>query len=282
MMRSSIPDGSSLFVLREPQPTAAPAGDYILQATGASSRFAEPSRNFLEFGVVPHRRSGHPLAIAVERALASEQSTFFEEVDGLASLISHVLPVLLPTRRYAQTLRLWSAGCGTGQQTYSLAIALAELCPGLATWNFDIVGSDADAWSVARARQGIYTPSEVQRGLPTEWLVRHFEQLPAGGGWRFTSRLRERMSWLRLDPSRSCAAVGEADIVVCHQKLGQSECETRPVLLARLTDQLASDGFLILPSPEATLERGAGFERLHAGGPAVYRRVKHEISLLSA
>jgi chemotaxis methyl-accepting protein methylase len=90
------------------------------------------------------------------------------------------------------------------------------------------------------------------------------------------------MSWLQLDPSQSCAAVGVADIVVCHQKLGQSERETPSVLLTRLTDQLASDGFLILRSPETTLERGAGFERLHAGGPAVYRRVKREISLLSA
>jgi chemotaxis protein methyltransferase CheR len=281
-MRSSLPDGSSLFVLREPQPTAVPAGNYILQATGANSRFAEPLLNFLKFGVAPHRDSGHSLAVAVDRALTPEQSTFFEEVDSLASLITHVLPALLPNRRYAQTLRLWSVGCATGQQTYSLAIALAELCPALATWNFDIVGSDADAWSVARARRGIYTPSEVQHGLPTECLVRHFDQLPAGGGWRFTSRMAERMSWLQLDPSECCVAVGVADIIVCHQKLGQSERETRHVLLARLTDQLASDGFLILPSPEATLERGAGFERLHAGGPAVYRRIKREISLLSA
>jgi chemotaxis methyl-accepting protein methylase len=114
--------------------------------------------------------------------------------------------------------------------------------------------------------------------------VRHFEPLPAGRGWRFNSRLCDRMRWLQLDLSQSCAPVGVADLVVCHQKLGAGELDRgsgRP-LLARLSDQLASDGFLVLRSPESTLECGAGFERVCAAGPAVYRRVAREPSLLSA
>jgi chemotaxis protein methyltransferase CheR len=284
MMHSSISDRSSLFLLRGAQPAADAAGDYILEATRATSGAPELSSSLFELGVVPRRGAQHPLAAAVNQALAPQESRFFGEVGCLASIITHVLPTLLPRRRYAQNLRLWSAGCATGQQTYSLAVALAELCPGLANWNLEIVASDADAWTLARARQGIYTSSEVQRGLPTEWLVRHFEQLPGGRAWRISPRLAVRMRWLQLDLSQSCSSVSVADIVVCHRKLGEREIglPARRQLLARLTDQLASDGFLVLQSPDATLERGFGLELVYEGGPAVYRRIERDVSLLSA
>jgi chemotaxis protein methyltransferase CheR len=282
MMRPAISDRSSLFLLRGMQATADPAGDYFMQATGTKPGRPLSSLSFFELGMGQRRGPGHPFAAAVNRALAPKGSRFFGEVDGLTSLITHLLPALIPSRRYSQTLRLWSAGCGTGQQTYSLAIAFAELCPGLATWNLEIVASDRDAWAVDRGRKGIYSPTEVQCGLPTEWLIRHFEPLSAGDGWRCKAPLAERLRWLQLDLAQSCAAVGAADIVVCHQKLGELELPTRRQCLSRLTDQLAADGFLILRSPDATLEDGAEFERVQAGAPTVYRRADREISLLTA
>ena len=284
MLRSSISERPSLFLMRGAQPAVDAAGEYVLEATRATTGAPALSSSFFELGVLPRRSAQHPLAAAVNQALAPQESRFFGEVGCLASIITHVLPALLPRRRYAQNIRLWSAGCATGEQTYSLAIALAELCPGLANWDLEIVASDADAWLLARARQGIYTASEVQRGLPTEWLVRHFEQLPGGSGWRISPPLAERMKWLQLDLAQSCSSVGVADIVVCHQKLGDREIglPARRQLLARLTYQLASDGFLVLQSQDATLERGFGLELVYEGGPAVYRRIERDVSLLSA
>ncbi|HEV8002980.1 MAG TPA: CheR family methyltransferase, partial [Planctomycetaceae bacterium] len=154
MLRSSISNRSSLFLLRGAQPAADATGDYILAATRATSGTPKLSSSFFELGVVPRRGAQHPLAAGVNQALLPQESRFFGEIDYLASIITHVLPALLPRRRYTQNLRLWSAGCATGQQTYSLAIALAELCPGLANWNLEIIASDADAWTLARARQG--------------------------------------------------------------------------------------------------------------------------------
>ncbi|HET6326973.1 MAG TPA: CheR family methyltransferase [Planctomycetaceae bacterium] len=278
-------DRSSLFVLREPHATGQELkAHYFLQATGARPGLSNSSQGLFQFGVAPHRGSDHPLASAVNQALAPEKSTFFEEVDNLAALITHVLPALIASRRYAQTLRFWSVNCATGQQTYSLAIALAELCPELANWNVEIVASDGDARALERARLGIYAPSEVQRGLPTEWLVCHFEQLPADRGWIFSSQLRERIRWLQLDLSQSCAPVGVADIVIYHRQPDERECDQGlgRALLGRLTDQLASDGFLILPAPDSTFDHRPGWEPVSAAVPNVYRRVKREPSLLSA
>jgi chemotaxis protein methyltransferase CheR len=199
-------------------------------------------------------------------------------------MVCYALPALISSRQNSQKLRIWFAGCATGQGAYSLAMTLAELCPGLGHWNIEIVASDADADSLARARRGIYTPREVQRGLPTEWLVRHFEQLPGGGCWRFRSPLAQYMTWLHLNPSQSCAAVGTTDIIFCHQKQGSNEFDSRMrrKLLRRMTNQLAPDGFLVLQSAEAALERDPRFERLYSGDSTVYGSVSSEAALLSA
>lgn len=278
-------DRASLFVLRAPQATAEEAQvDYFLQAIGTTPSPYDSARGLFHFGVGPRRSSNHPLATAVEQALAFEKSRFFEEVDNLATLITHVLPALLSSRRYARTLRFWSVNCATGQPTYSLAIALAELCPELANWNFEIVASDVDAPDLDRARLGIYAPSEVQRGLPTEWLVRHFEQLPADRGWLLSSRLRDQIRWLQLDVTQSCASVGVADVVICHQRptVRERDHVLGTDLLGRLTGQLASDGFLLLPTADCALEHRPGWTLVHASVRNVYQRVKREPSLLSA
>ncbi len=199
-------------------------------------------------------------------------------------MVSHVMPALLPTRRAARTLRIWSVGCGTGQPTYSLAIALHERCPELTHWNVAIVASDVNADVIARARCGIYSDYEVQRGMPLERLERSFEQLPAGRGWRCRSPLSEDISWLQLDPLKSCSAAGTADLILCHQPAdaGDLDPSTRGRRLGRLIDQLASDGYLILAAPEPALDRLPAFERLALEAAIVYRRIPRETSLLSA
>jgi chemotaxis protein methyltransferase CheR len=284
-MRSPIWDQSSLFLLPDPRADTERRRDYTLQAgTGRSP--AKFGQNLWGSVISRHRGSGPPLAVAVGRTLSNEQSTFFADLQGLASLVCVVLPALMPSRAQAQAIKLWVVGCETGQDAYSVAITLAELCPRLAYWDVVIVASDPDPGVLARAKRGIYSRSEVARGLPTEWLIRHFEPVPDRAGWRFSSSLaqRKRMKWLNLDPSRSCAAVGAADVVICRESFDRSDldCNARRLLFQRLSDQLAPDGFLILPAPAAELAREAGFESLCAGGAGIYRRSKSRTSLLSA
>jgi chemotaxis protein methyltransferase CheR len=282
-MHSSIQDWSSLFLLRGPRSTSEPTDEYILQANEADRDAAHVPRSLSAVGI-PRLHASPRLAAAVSRATSAPETTFFGDVPSLTSLICFALPALLSSRRYSQKLRIWSVGCATGQGTYSLAMTLAELCPGIAQWDIEIVASDADATSLWRARRGIYTHREVQRGLPTEWLVRHFEQLPIAGCWRVSPQLARETTWLQLDISHSCAVVGTTDVIFCHQELGSSEFDSksRREVLERMTDQLALDGFLILQSADAGLERDPRFERVGDGDSAVYRRVSSEASLLSA
>jgi chemotaxis protein methyltransferase CheR len=282
VMRSSIWDPSSVFCLRDSQSQAGALPEDRLHAA-ANRSGAAFSRELVESTITRRRRSGRPLAAAVSRALPDQQPTFFANLDGLAALVCVVIPKLVASRIEAQTMRFWVVGCETGQDVYSLAITLAELCPQLANWDIAIVATDPDSGAIARAHRAISTRSEVERGLPTEWLIRHFEELPAGRGWRFASPPRARITWLQLDAHESCAAVGIVDAIICRAALDESghDSNGRRQLFRRLSDQLASDGFLILPGSTTDGKLEPGFESLSAGGAIVYRRVRPRDSLLS-
>jgi chemotaxis protein methyltransferase CheR len=282
-MPSTLHDRSSLFLLCRSRSTSESTDEYTFQATEDNRNTAHRLRSLSPAGIPPFPARGR-LAAAVSRATSAIETTFFGDLSGLTSLVCHALPALLSSRSYALKLRIWCVGCATGQGAYSLAMTLAELCPAMGQWNIEIVASDADATALWRARRGIYTPSEVQRGLPTEWLVRYFEQRPVGGCWRVSSQLAGQMTWLQLDISRSCAAVGTTDIIFCHQNLSCAEFDSRRrrEVLERMTAQLAPDGFLILQSADAALERDPRFARVGDGDAAVYRRRSSEDALLSA
>jgi chemotaxis protein methyltransferase CheR len=223
--------------------------------------------------------------MAVDEVMIGEGASFFADLQALASLVCHVVPVVMARRSDSQTIRIWSAGCSTGQPTYSLVMTLSELCPALSNWNVQIVASDPDGDALARAKRGIFGASEAQRGLPTEWLLRHFEELPEGGGWRIRSPLSERIAWLELDPSRSCRQVGTVDVILCHQPLSRmdSQCAPRRASLERMTGQLSPHGFLIVRSSVPGLDSDPRFERAFCTyNSVIYRRLPLESSLLSA
>jgi chemotaxis protein methyltransferase CheR len=282
-MRRSSQDQSSLFLLHGSR-SSSPAGDDYVFETGVPGAQQRPRRALVDLGFKGRCRGGERMADALSRAVTGPESMFFAEQQTLEALVSHVMPALLATRRAARTLRIWSVGCGTGQPTYSLAIALHERCPELSRWNVEIVASDTSGDLLARARCGIYSDYEVQRGMSLERLERSFEQLPAGPGWRCRSPLSELISWLQLDPLESCSAVGVADLILCHQHAdaGNFDPPARWRRLGRLIDQLASDGYLVLAAPEPAIDRLSTFESLPIEAAMIYRRVPRETSLLSA
>jgi chemotaxis protein methyltransferase CheR len=279
-MRRSSQDQSSLFLLHGSRSSSPAGADYVFETAIRDDR-KRPRGALLEFGI-KQRRGGERMADALSRAVTGPESTFFAEQQALEALLSDVMPALLSTRRATRTLRIWSVGCGTGQPTYSLAIALHERCPELCHWNVTILAWDLNADVLARARCGIYSGYEVQRGVSLKRLERSFEQLPAGRGWRCRSPLSENISWLQLDPLEGCSAARVADLIVCHQHAGDLDPPARRRRLGRLIDQLATDGFLILAATEPALDRQSGLERLPVEAAAIYRRVPRETSLLSA
>ena len=111
------------------------------------------------------------------------------------SLRTHVLPDLIQRKRLSRTLFIWSAGCSSGQEPYSLAMLIREHFRELDDWQISIVGTDVSAAMLDRARTGLYGQIEVNRGLPAHLLIKYFHRV--GVRWELDARIRSMVRFQR-------------------------------------------------------------------------------------
>jgi chemotaxis protein methyltransferase CheR len=180
------------------------------------------------------------LAWAAVEAMALPESEFFRDHHVFAQLAEEVAPVLARSRGL-EPLRIWSAGCGTGQEIYSLAMLLAD-APGLG--KVELFASDLSERSLEKAQSGRYSQFEVQRGLPARMLVRHFEK--DGECFALSPRVRQMVRWRRVNLMDDLARVGQYDLILCRNVLSQLAPEAGAQVLDALHDALAPGGLLVL------------------------------------
>lgn len=183
--------------------------------------------------------------LAVE-AMAVADSAFFQDGDTLAAFWAEVVPELA-RRRGGGEVRIWSAGCGAGQEVYSLAMLAAEAPP--AQGQVQLFASDLSERQLERARSGLYSHFEVQRGLSARRLVRHFENRE--DQFQIARGLREQVRWRRVNLMDDAASLGGFDVVLCRQALSAMTEAGRARALANLAGALAPDGILLLGPADA-------------------------------
>src|SRR5688500_12722023 len=128
------------------------------------------------------------LATQVVEALLNNETYFFRDRSPFDLLARAALPKLIQRRQQTKRLSIWSAGCSTGQEAYSLAMLFAEDPLKWAGWTIDILGTDVSEGVIRRARDGNYSQFEVQRGLGITQMIRWFEECE--NGWRAVEPLR--------------------------------------------------------------------------------------------
>lgn len=198
-------------------------------------------------------RSGSHAGLDYEvvEAMTTNESFFFRDMKPFDNFRNTVLPELLQSRPATQPIRIWSAACSTGQEPYSLCIVLNEIAAQLAGRKFEILATDLSVEVLRRAKQGLYTQFEVQRGLPVQMLVKYFEK--AGDKWKINAAVRDRVKFREHNLIEGTAAVGKFDIVFCRNVLIYFDAETKAKVLARLADQMPADGRLFLGGAETVL-----------------------------
>ncbi len=128
------------------------------------------------------------LVEAVTEALTTNETSFFRD-GGPFEHLRTALPALAAARPPGATLRVWSAACSTGQEAYSVAMLATEVAEALGGRRVAVLGTDIAQEVLARAREGLFTQFEVQRGLAVQRLVKHFRQ-EGSGRWRIAPELR--------------------------------------------------------------------------------------------
>jgi chemotaxis protein methyltransferase CheR len=210
-----------------------------------------------ELAAALRARAEAALVRDIVEAMTTNESFFFRDTKPFEQFRAIVLPQLLKARAGTRTIRIWSAACAAGQEPYSLAMLLADE-PRLAGWHVDLVASDLSTEMVERARAGVYTQFEVQRGLPIKYLVRHFE--PDGERWLLKPAIRDMVQFRAANLLEDVSALGRFDVILCRNVLIYFEQQTKTAVLDRLVRLLPADGFLFLGGAETTLGVSNNFE----------------------
>src|SRR3954469_17110932 len=191
------------------------------------------------------------LSQRVVEALLNNETYFFRDRAPFDLLQRYALPELATRRQKAKRLRIWSVGCSTGQEVYSLAMLFSEEPEKWRGWTVDILGTDVSTSCIDRARDGVYSQFEVQRGLAIGQMIKWFEECP--DGWRAVEQLRKPIRFQVHNLLEPPPHPGGFDIVLCRNVLLYLSPEKRTLAFERLVSAMADDGWLMLGAGETVI-----------------------------
>jgi len=209
-------------------------------------------------------RGDERLAAACVEALAPGETRFFRDRAVFEHLWREIVPQLA-RRSPDGILRIWSVGCGAGQEVYSLAMLQAETpAP---TGRVELFASDLSERLLDRARAGLYSSFEVQRGLSARQLVRHFENRDEH--FQLAKRIRQEVRWRCVNLIEDLTPVGAFDVVLCRYVLNGFTDSARRTASVKLANLLTPCGVLVMGEDERPALEGFAAEPI--GG--VFRRM---------
>jgi chemotaxis protein methyltransferase CheR len=207
-----------------------------------------------------HHDPAATLVDKVIEAMATNETSFFRDRSPFDAMRTTILPALIESRQSLRHLRIWSAGCSTGQEPYSVAISIREHFPDLSSWTIEILGTDISTAALDKARSGLFTQLEVNRGLTPPLLARYFDR--DGSSWRIVDAVREMVTFEALNLAAPWPVVPRVDVVLLRNVLPYLDDSTGQRVLANMTSAMANDGYLFLGAAENALEIDSAFRRL--------------------
>ena len=184
-------------------------------------------------------------------AMTTNESFFFRDTKPFDQFRHVVLPHMIRERASKRHLRIWCAAASSGQEPYSLAMILDEFKTQLAGWRVEIIGTDISREILTKARAGLYSQFEVQRGLPIGLLVKYFQKKE--DQWQISSEIRSKVQYKEFNLLEDFRPLGQFDIVYCRNVLIYFDQPTKSDVLARVSALMPDDGFLFLGGAETVL-----------------------------
>lgn len=237
---------------------------YLLESRLAPLARAEGFPSIEALIGAARREQNDRLLWAITEALATHETFFFRDNTPFDLFKQDVLPVLARARGKTGAIRIWCAACSSGQEPYSLAMLLEEERARLGGMRVEIVATDMAPRVIEKAKAGIYTQFEVQRGLAVQRLVSHFEQ--NGDQWRVKPHIRQMVSFQKQNLLENFSGLGTFDVIFCRNVLIYFDAETKKKVLSRLSRQTAPDGYLFMGAAETVVGLSTDF------GPVEGRR----------
>jgi chemotaxis protein methyltransferase CheR len=204
-------------------------------------------------------------------AITTNLTAFFRENHHFEFLRDKLIPELLSQKQQSRKIRIWSAGCSTGEEPYSLAMTLSEVIPQIANWDVKILATDLDANVVQHAQEGVYTRERIS-GLEQTRQKRWF-RLGKGdnaGMVKVKPELQELIVFKRLNLLHDWPMKGPFDVIFCRNVVIYFDKRTQSQLFERYANILTPGGHLFIGHSESLYKVS---ERYAALGHTVYRQL---------
>jgi len=219
-------------------------------------------------------RREEDLVREVTEAMTTNESFFFRDIKPFDTFRDVVLPQLLKNRAARKSFRIWCAAASSGQEPYSLAIVLKEAAAKLAGWKPEIVATDISTEMLEKAKKGVYSQFEVQRGLPIQMLLKYFHK--ANDVWQIDQSLRDMVEFREFNLLENPKPLGLFDVVFCRNVLIYFDQPTKTRVLDWISSLVPLDGALFLGGAETVLGLSDRFKPV-PGQRGLYCRADGEI-----
>lgn len=180
----------------------------------------------------------------VVEALALSETYFYRDYKVFKNFEETILPHIRELNRGAKKLRIWSLGCSSGQETYSVAIAVKNKLLSISDWDINIIGTDLSTVSVSKAQKGIYSQFEVQMGLNAQMIIDNFHREQED--WAVNDDIMSMVEFRRYNLLEDLTFSDKFDIIFCRNVLHFFEKNMQRQLLEKIYSRQAEGGFLYL------------------------------------
>jgi len=205
----------------------------------------------------------------VLNAMMTHETSFFRDKNPFETL-RQIIAELVPRRAAHRQLVIWSAACSTGQEPFSIAMLLNEHFPELlATWRIRIIATDISEDALARAREGVFSDLETNRGLSPQLLRKYFR--PLQGKWSIAQECRRLVEFRCLNLNGPWPLMPASDVIFLRTVMLYFDVSTRAALVTKMRRAIRADGALFLGGAETLIGIDTGYERLTGSGCSYYR-----------
>jgi chemotaxis protein methyltransferase CheR len=205
-------------------------------------------------------RAPAPLCAQVVEAMTTNETFFFRDKIPFEHFRDTIMPTLLAARAREKRIRIWCTAASTGQEPYSLAMAIKTMGSAIAGYRIDILATDLSSEVLEKAKTGIYSQFEVQRGLPVQLLLKFFDQI--GDTWQLAPELRSMVQFRPLNLLNDFSVLGNFDVVFCRNVLIYFDQVNKISVLNRIARQMREDGYLVLGAAETVIGLTEAFKPL--------------------
>lgn len=229
----------------------------------------EHFRDYYRFLLYDHGRDEELTAIMDN--LTVNETYFFREMGQLQAFSEEILEEVKNSKKKERKLRVWSAGCSSGEEPYTLAMLILEKGLPAKGWEVEIIGSDINQRVLQVARKGIYRKNSF-RATDQYFLNKYFE--PENGDFRIKDMVKRyvNFSCINLLDALKIKFIGTVDVIFCRNVLIYFHQEARKKAVEHFYDRLGGDGFLLLGHAESLINISTAFSLKHLKHDVVYQK----------